>query len=75
MKTVEEIEAIFDDGGDISEFVDWDKSTRPNLTLKRINLDLPVWIIEKLGREAKRLGVSRGAVMKMFLAEKCGTAA
>ena len=69
MKTVKEFDELFDSGEDISEFVDYSKGTRPNLAQKRVNLDLPVWMIEKLDEEAKRLGVARQAIMKMFLAQ------
>ncbi|MGD9969018.1 MAG: CopG family antitoxin [Sulfuricurvum sp.] len=69
MKTAKEFDEAFESGEDISEFVDYSKSRRPNLEQKRVNLDLPVWMIERLDQEAKRLGVARQAVMKMFLAQ------
>ncbi|MGE4296062.1 MAG: CopG family antitoxin [Campylobacterales bacterium] len=68
--TAEEFDAKFDAGEDISEYLDWSKAKRPNLAQKRVNLDLPVWMIEQLDREAKRIGVARQAIMKMFLAEQ-----
>ena len=70
MKTAEEFDRAFDNGEDIDEYVDWNKSRRPNLEQKRVNLDLPKWMIEKLDIEAKRIGVARQAIMKMFLAER-----
>ncbi len=69
MKTAKEFDEAFDNGEDISAFVDYSKGRRPNLEQKRVNLDLPVWMIEKLDQEAKRLGVARQAIMKMFLAQ------
>lgn len=69
MKTSKEFDKAFNDGEDIAEFVDWTKIRRPNLEQKRVNLDLPVWMIERLDFEAKRLGVARQAIMKMFLAQ------
>ncbi len=69
MKTAKEFDEAFDNGEDISEFVDYSKGRRPNLEQKRVNLDLPVWMIERLDQEARRLGVARQAVMKMFLAQ------
>ena len=69
MKTAKEFDEAFDNGEDISEFVDYTKGRRPNLEQKRVNLDLPVWMIERLDQEARRLGVARQAVMKMFLAQ------
>ncbi|MGD9554715.1 MAG: CopG family antitoxin, partial [Arcobacteraceae bacterium] len=59
----------FDNSDDISQFVDYSNAHRPNLVQKRVNLDLPLWMIEKLDKEAKRLGVARQAIMKMFLAQ------
>jgi len=69
MKTAKEFDELFDNNGDITEFVDYSKGYRPNLAQKRVNLDLPVWMIERLDKEAKRLGVARQAIMKMFLAQ------
>ena len=70
MKTAKEFDEAFDNNEDIDELIDWSKSTRPNFEQKRVNLDLPKWMIVKLDYEAKRLGVARQAIMKMFLAEK-----
>lgn len=69
MKTAKEFDELFESGDDITEFVDYSKGYRPNLAQKRVNLDLPVWMIERLDKEAKRLGVARQAIMKMFLAQ------
>jgi len=70
MKTVKEFDEAFDSGEDISAFVDYSKAKRPNLEQKRVNLDLPIWMIERLDQEAKRLGVARQAIMKIFLAQQ-----
>lgn len=70
MKTVEEFEKAFDNGEDLDEYIDWAKAKRPNIEQKRVNLDLPKWMIEKLDIEAKRIGVARQSIMKMFLAER-----
>jgi len=70
MKTAEEFDRAFDNNENIDEYIDWSKSRRPNLEQKRVNLDLPKWMIDKLDIEAKRIGVARQAIMKMFLAER-----
>ena len=70
MKTFNEFEEAFDRGEEIDEYVDWFRARRPNLEQKRVNLDLPLWMIELLDREAKRLGIARQAMMKIFLAER-----
>lgn len=67
--TAKEFDTLFDNSDDISQFVDYSNAHRPNLVQKRVNLDLPLWMIEKLDKEAKRLGVARQAIMKMFLAQ------
>jgi len=33
-------------------------------------VDFPVWMIESLDREAKRLGVSRQSIIKVWIAER-----
>jgi len=37
---------------------------------QRINVDIPAWMITDLDREAGRIGVSRQAIIKMWLAER-----
>lgn len=71
MKTIsaEELDKKFDDGEDISAYFDLENATRPNFEQKRVNLDLPLWMIQQLDFEAKKLGVARQAIMKMFLAQ------
>lgn len=68
--SAEEFDRLFDEGGDISPYVDWSKARRPNLEIKRINVDLPQWMINALDREASRLGVTRQSVIKTWLDEK-----
>ncbi|WP_205412875.1 type II toxin-antitoxin system BrnA family antitoxin [Neorhizobium tomejilense] len=72
MKTItaEEFDKKFDDGEDISEYVDWSKVTRPNLELKRVNIDFPTWVVNGLDQEARRLGVTRQSLVKLWIAER-----
>jgi hypothetical protein len=37
---------------------------------KRVNVDFPVWMIEQLDKEAKKLGVTRQSIIKFWLAER-----
>ncbi len=53
--------------------IDYSKGYKPNLKQKRVNIDLPIWMIDGLDKEAKRLGVERQAIMKMFLAQHLGS--
>lgn len=65
-----EFDRKFDEGEDISEYVDWSKASRPGLEPKRVNVDFPSWMVAGLDREAKRLGISRQALIKTWIAEK-----
>ena len=60
----------FDEGRDVSDFVDWSKARPINQAQKRVNVDFPVWMIAALDREAKRVGVTRQSIIKMWLAER-----
>ena len=48
----------FDEGSDISKHLDVKKAKRPEQEQKRVNVDFPVWMIQLLDKEAKRLGSS-----------------
>ncbi|BDY11912.1 type II toxin-antitoxin system BrnA family antitoxin [Hydrogenimonas cancrithermarum] len=70
-----ELDKIFDEGQeDILEWFDTEKMTKPNEEPKRINIDFPKWMVDRLDREARHLGVSRQAIIKMWLAERLGAA-
>ena len=69
MKT-KEFDKRFDDGEDVSEDLDFSKATRPGREQKRVNVDFPVWMIQSLDREAKRLGVPRQSVIKVWIADR-----
>ncbi len=60
----------FDAGEDMTEHLDFSKARRVNQDLKRINIDFPVWVVKKLDKESKRLGIARQALVKVWIAEK-----
>ncbi len=66
----EEFDKKFDAGEDILEELDLSKVRRPEQEQKRVNVDFPVWMIHSLDKEAKRMGVARQSVIKMWLAER-----
>ena len=68
--TAEELDRKFDDGEDISEYLDLSTATRPNQELKRVNVDFPLWVVNGLDRESARLGVARQSLIKMWIAER-----
>jgi len=65
-----ELDKIFDDGENISEFFDLSHTRRPGQEQKRVNVDFPVWMIHCLDKEAKRLGVPRQSIIKIWIAER-----
>lgn len=71
MKTkASDFDQKFDDGESVMTDLDLAKTRRPAEEQKRINMDMPVWMLAALDREAKRLGVTRQAVIKIWLAER-----
>ena len=68
--TAEEFDRMFDDGEDISAYVDWSSAHRPNLEPKRVNVDFPLWVVNRLDRQAQKLGVTRQALIKMWIADR-----
>jgi macrodomain Ter protein organizer (MatP/YcbG family) len=65
-----DLDKKFDEGEDITEFLEFSKATRPGQEQKRVNVDFPVWMIHRLDREAKRLGVPRQSIIKIWIAER-----
>jgi hypothetical protein len=66
----EEFDRRFDEGEDVTDVLDPTAARRPGQEARRVNVDFPVWMIESLDREAKRLGVTRQSVIKVWIAEK-----
>ncbi|MCM0605395.1 MAG: hypothetical protein KA715_04835 [Xanthomonadaceae bacterium] len=62
--TAEEFDKIFDEGGDITPYVDFSQGVR------KVNIDLPIWAIKELDKEALRRGIARQALMKTWLIDK-----
>ncbi len=65
-----ELDRKFDDGEDITRDLDLSNARRPKLEQKRVNVDFPLWMVQYLDREARRLGVARQALIKLWLAER-----
>jgi len=66
----EEFDEQFDRGEDITSALDLAGARRPGIEQRRVNVDFPVWMVESLDREAKRLGVTRQSVIKVWIAER-----
>ena len=65
-----EFDEKFETGKDITGDLDFSKARRVNQELKRVNIDFPVWVVAKLDKQSKRLGITRQALVKVWIAEK-----
>lgn len=70
-----DFDKAFDRNENITAHLDLSRARRPELEQKRVNVDFPAWMVHKLDREAKRLGVTRQSIIKMWLAERLDEAA
>ncbi len=65
-----EFDQKFDEGKDMLQDLDVSKTRRPQQEQKRVNVDFPLWMIHRLDKEAKRLGVPRQSIIKVWVAER-----
>jgi len=71
MKTkASEFDHAFDEGEDVSDKLEVDKARRVNYETRRVNVDFPDWMIRALDHEARRLGVTRQALIKMWISNQ-----
>ena len=71
MITAEEFDEIFDRGEeDIVQYLDLKSARRINQEPQRVNIDFPKWVVRRLDEESQLLGVSRQALVKLWIAER-----
>ncbi len=71
MITAKEFDEIFDKGEEnVLQYADLSTIRKINEKPQRVNIDFPGWVVNRLDREAKRLGVSRQALVKVWIAER-----
>jgi hypothetical protein len=68
--STEEFDRAFDDGESVHDHLDLDRARRPNLEARRVNVDFPAWMVEGLDARAAHLGITRQALIKMWIAER-----
>jgi len=66
----EEFDKQFDANQEITAHLDLARARRPHRQTRRVNVDFPGWMVEALDHEARRLGVPRQALIKVWLAER-----
>jgi len=67
--TAARLDETHDSGEDLSSHLDLARATRPGREVQRVNVDFPVDLLHAIDREAKRIGVSRQAFIKLRLAD------
>ena len=67
--TAEAFDALADSGADMTPYLDWSKARRPGREVQRVNVDFPVDLLREIDQEARRLGVTRQAFIKIRLAD------
>jgi hypothetical protein len=65
-----EFDKKFDEGESVLADLDVTRVSRPGEEARRINVDFPAWMVRSLDKEARRLGVTRQSIIKMWLAER-----
>ena len=60
----------FDAGENVVGQLDLSKARRVGTDPKRVNVDFPAWMVDSLDREARRLGVTRQSLIKLWLADR-----
>ena len=65
----EEFDQKFDSGEDIIEYLKLSDARRPGQEQKRVSLNCPVWMVNALDKEARRVGVPRQSLIKVLVAQ------
>jgi hypothetical protein len=63
----------FNAGETVLDRLDLSKARRIGTDPKRVNVDFPAWMVDSLDGEARRLGVTRQSLIKLWLAERLET--
>jgi hypothetical protein len=68
--TAKDFEQRFDEGEDITPYIDRTTIRRPGLEARDVNVDFPEWVISTLDAQSKRIGVSRQSFIKLWISER-----
>jgi hypothetical protein len=69
MISAEEFDRRFDNGEDISAYLDYSKATRPGRDTFKVNVDFTRDLLRRIDAEAARVGIARQAWIKLRLAD------
>jgi hypothetical protein len=68
--TTQEFDKLFEEEKDITEFLDLKTAKREELETRRVSVDFPKWMIQKLDQQAMKLGVTRQSIITFWISEK-----
>jgi hypothetical protein len=63
------LDEMHDAGEELGAHLDMARATRPGREVQRVNVDFPIDLLQAIDREARRIGVSRQAFIKVRLAD------
>ncbi len=66
----EELDELFDAGEDISPYLNLSTKERPGHKQIRFDIDFPEWMTKSLDLQASLSGVTRQAIIKLWIAER-----
>ena len=67
------LDEMHDAGENLTAHLDVTKARRPGRAVQRVNVDFPVDLLQAIDREARRVGVTRQAFIKLRLADTLTT--
>lgn len=67
--TATSLDAMHEAGVDLSAHLDLAGAKRPGRDVQRVNVDFPVELLREIDRQARRLGVTRQAFIKIRIAD------
>jgi hypothetical protein len=68
--TAQEFDRKFDEGEEMTDYLDLANAQRPDMQIKRVSVDFPAWMVNKLDHEANLLGITRQSVIKFWISER-----
>jgi len=65
--SAEEFDRRFDNGEDMTPYLDFSKARHINLQSRVVNVAFPAWMVSALDREAAVLGITRQSLIKVVV--------
>jgi hypothetical protein len=69
-----DLDKKFDAGENVLEHFDMSSAVKAAQSMRRVNVDFPEWMVLGLDREARRLGVTRQSIIKVWISERLKSA-